>query len=275
MQRYESPLRHIGRVAALVATLSVIGVAACSSDSTGVAGNTQAQLAFMASGSANADAASAAVVPVSSAGHTLDLSAIAITISRAELKLATTDSCDDDDINDDRSDDHGNRNGDDNRNRGNCSELKVGTTVVNLPLTGNVVTIPADVIPAGTFRELELRVTQVELKGTFDSTAFVVMVPVNARAEVEFDTPLVVAAGTPTSITVNVPVNNIFVNADGSLIDPAKILSTPSLLSTVRARILAAFHAFEDRNHDGRDDHRGPGNSGNGKGGNGGGPGPG
>ncbi|HEY4130959.1 MAG TPA: hypothetical protein VGM50_10100 [Gemmatimonadaceae bacterium] len=260
---------------AFVATVGVVAAAACSSDSTGVAGNTQAQLAFMASGSANGDLASAAIVPITNGAHTLNFTAISLTINRAELKRATTDSCandnDNDDEDDDRGDDHGNHNGNDDGNRGNCSELKVGPAVVDIPLTGNVVTVPADVIPAGTFRELELRVSQVELKGTFDSTAFDVKIPVNARAEIEFDTPLVVTAGTPTSITVNVPVGNILVNADGSLIDPSKILSTPSLLATVKTRILASFHAFEDRDHDGRDDHRGPGN-GNGKGG---GPGPG
>jgi hypothetical protein len=269
MQQYHSSRRRAGRAAAFVATVSLVAAAACSSsESTGVAGNAQTQLAFVASGSANADVAAAAIVPISNGTHTLDFTAISLTIDRAELKRATTDSCTTDDEDDD-GDDHGNHNGNADRNRGNCSELKVGPTVVDLPLTGNVVTVPADVIPAGTFRELELRVSQVELKGTFDTAPFDVKIPVNARAEIEFDTPLVVADGTPTSITVNVPVNNILVNADGSFVDPNKILSNPSLLALVKTRILASFHAFEDRDHDGRDDHRGPGN------GKGGGPGPG
>jgi len=73
--------------------------------------------------------------------------------------------------------------------------------------------------------------------------------------EIEFDTPLVVADGAPTSITINVPVGNWLINTDGSLIDPNAVSSNTTLLDLVRSRIRASFNAFEDEDHDGHDDH--------------------
>jgi hypothetical protein len=190
---------------------------------------------------------------VTSGGHTLDLTGVTLTISRAELKQAKTDVCPGDDDEDD--DDHpvgiaGTE---------HCGELKIGPTTVALPLNGNLATLPANAIPAGTFREFELRVSQVELKGTFDGVAFDVVLPVRVKSEIEFDTPLVVTSDTPTTITVNVPVNAWLTNADGSLIDPSKILASPTLTAQVKSRVAASFRAFEDRDHDGRDDHGGKG----------------
>ena len=64
-------------------------------------------------------------------------------------------------------------------------------------MNGNAATIPTNAIHPGSYRELELRVNKVELTGTFDGTAFDVTVPVAARAEFEFDPPLVVADSRP------------------------------------------------------------------------------
>jgi hypothetical protein len=255
--------QSITRFSAIAALGTTITLGACS-DSAGLGRNASAQLAFSTSG-VTASRAAAASVPVTAGGHTLDLAGVSLTISRAELKRAQTDAChgDDDDTlmasgtagamattSNGNGNDHGN---DDN----SCAEVKVGATTIDLPLTGGVVTIPANTIPAGTFRELELRVSQVELKGTFDGQAFDVTLPVNLRDEIEFSTPLVVAEGTATSITVNVPVNTWLTNSDGSLVDPSKLLGNPALSAAVRNRIAASFRAFEDRNHDGHDDHDG------------------
>jgi hypothetical protein len=82
---------------------------------------------------------------------------------------------------------------------------------------------------------------------------------VRVRQEVDLDTPLVVTDGTPVSVTVNVSVNDWFTNADGSLIDPSTVLANPSVLARVKARIRASFRAFEDDDHDGKEDHGGHG----------------
>jgi hypothetical protein len=227
----------------------LIGAASCS-DSTGLGAGSASQIAFSTLASATADAA-LNTVPVTNGGHTLDLAAATLTVTRAELKRAKTDVCPSDEDEDD--DDHPPQ----TASTENCGELKIGPTTVDLPLTGTLTTLPANTIPAGTFREFELRISQVELKGTFDGKAFDVVLPVRVKTEIEFATPFVVTAGAPTLITVNVPVNTWLVNANGSLVDPSTILTSPSAMALIKSRIAASLRAFEDRDHDGHDDHGG------------------
>jgi len=229
--------------------LALLAAGAACSDTT-VGAGAASQLAFTAA-TTTPVASSASLVPITIGGHTLDLTQVTLTIGRAELKRLHDDACEGEDEADD---DHGGTGATED-----CPEVKVGPTAVDLPLAGGMVTLPANTIPAGTFRELELRVSDVRLRGTFDTKAFDVTLPVDARGEIEFATPLVVTDGTPTSITVNVPVNGWLINTDGSLIDPNNILASPTLMTLVRARIAASFRAFEDRDHDGRDDHGGHG----------------
>lgn len=221
------------------------GIAACS-DAT-VGGGAASQLSFMAS-TTTASASAATLVPITNAGHTLDLTQVTLTLSRVELKRTQGDAC-----KDDVDGEHEGETG----TVEDCAEVKVGPTSVDLPLAGGLVTLPANTIPAGTFRELELRVSDVRLRGTFDAAPFDVTLPVGVRGEIEFSTPLVVTDGAATSITVNVPVSGWLVNSDGSLIPPNQILASSTLMAVVRSRIAASFRAFEDSDHDGKDDHGG------------------
>ena len=238
------------RSATIIGAMACAAVlAACSSD---LAPRGASQIAFTSNSSLGANATT---VPVSSGGHTLDLTQATLSISRIELKRAVTNTCSGDDaLHDDGGSDSAHTGVED------CAELKLGPTTVDLPLAGGMVTLPANALPAGTFRELELRLSQVELKGTFDGQAFDVTLPVDVHDEIEFSTPLAVVDGAPTSITINVPVDGWLTNADGSLIDPRTISSNPTLLDQVRGRIRASLHAFEDEDHDGHDDHGEHGN---------------
>lgn len=240
-------VRSIAVVGGLAASLAV---AACSGSSD-VAPGSASHIAFMSNASLGA---SAAMVPVSSGGHTLDLTQATLSISRIELKRALTTACSGDEASHDAG-------GVDTAHTEveDCAELEVGPTTVDLPLTGGMVTLPANALPAGTFRELELRLARVELKGTFDGQAFDDTLPVDVHGEIEFSTPLDVVDGTPTSITINVPAIDWLTNPDGSLVDPRSIATSPTLLDQIRGRIRASLHAFEDENHDGHDDHGEPG----------------
>ena len=235
------------RAMAIGASTSLAFAFVACSDSTAPGSDSVAQIAFTTSPTASANA-----IPVSSGGHTLDLTGVSLTISRAELKAAKSNSCPgDDDEDDDANDDHPTV----VASTAQCGELKIGATTIALPLGSGMATIPANAIPAGTFREFEIRVSQVELTGTFDGKPFDVTIPVRAKTEIDFSTPLVVTADQPTLITVNVPVNNWLVNTDGSLVDPSKLATNSSLLAQIKTRIMHSFHAFEDRDHDGHDDH--------------------
>ena len=254
---YSSPnpvTRSAGR-AAVAGSLAVFALAAGCSDSTST-NRAPAQIAFT---SGVTSSANALLVPLTSGGHTLNITQATLTITRVELKPTKTDACAGDDAAGDdnlaaassSSDEHA---ADDNDA---CEELKAGPLSVDLPLDGGITMLPANAIPAGTFREIELRVSTARIVGTFDGTPFDVTLPVNTRGEIEFATPLVVADGTPTSVTINVPVGGWLTNTDGSLVDPSKISANATLIAQVRSRIIASFHAFEDEDHDGHDDHGG------------------
>jgi len=254
------------QLAAAIAAISFL--AACSSDSTGVGRQTGSSLAFTA-GSSRASSALASTVPITNDGDTLDVSAITVVIDRASLKSTQTDSCNVDDDEDD-DDDHGDhqlgvasndfgpgRDRDDDRHHhGFCGEVRVGPTIVDLPVDGSVVTIPGNTVPPGTFNEIDLRIGLVRLQGMFNSKAFDVTVPVGAKAEIKLDPPVTVAADSSVAITVNLPVDKWLVNADSSLINPNELRTNLMLLARVRMNIASSIHAFEDRDHDGKPDHR-------------------
>jgi uncharacterized protein DUF4382 len=256
--QYETA-RSLSR-AAVIGSLTTLALTAGCSDATST-GRASAQIAFT---SGATPAANALLVPITNGGHTLNITQATLTITRVELKPTKTDACAGDDGADDNLVATSSASHDDNATGSDegCEELKAGPLSVDLPLNGGITTLAANSIPSGTFREIELRVSTARLVGTFDGAPFDVTVPVNTRGEIEFTTPLVVTDGTPTSVTINVPVDGWLTNADGSLIDPSKLASNATLLGQVRSRIIASFRAFEDEDHDGHDDHdgnRGPG----------------
>jgi hypothetical protein len=249
------PTRWRSRVTTAV-VLSGLALAAACSDSTS-AGRTSAQIAFT---SGVRSSANAQIVPITNNGHTLNITQATLTILKVELKPTKTDACAGDDDSDDNivvtagasQDDR--EHGEDIDGEG-CHELKAGPLSVDLPLDGGITTLAANAIPPGTFREIELRVSTARLVGTFDGKPFDVTLLVNSRGEIEFATPLVVADGVPTSVTINVPVGGWLTNADGSLVDPSNVASNQTLAAQIRSRIIASFRAFEDKDHDGHEDH--------------------
>jgi archaellin len=225
----------------------VFAVASCS-DAVGVNGAAGTEVSFGAATSVGATAAVAASIPVTAGGHTLDLQHVTLVVTKLELERSHGVAC----VSENESDD-GDHNG--SLRDDECEEIKIGPTTVELQTSGALTTITGPALPAGTFREIEVRISQVRLRGTFDGQAFDVTVDVHVRPELSLDPPLVVTDGTPTSITVQVPLANWFVNFDGSLINPAQLASNTTLQATIRSRIAGSFHAFEDRDHDGHDDH--------------------
>jgi hypothetical protein len=253
-------MQHTRTTYGIASLAALAALATACSDSTS-ANRSATQLAFTTGPAlgAHADAA-----PITIGGHTLDLSAVTITVSRAELKPAASAVCagDDNEGADDNRSPSGSASADGGHSGGagdDCGEMKIGPTTIDLPLDGSVVAVPADAIPAGTFQVLELRLAFIRLQGTFDGKAFDVTLSTPVRGDIQFTTPVVVTAGTATSITVTVPVATWFTNADGSLLDPSTLNSTPSLMSQFVGRIATSFHAFEDEDHDGHDDHGGHG----------------
>jgi hypothetical protein len=242
----------------VVATLSV-SLSACS-DST-AAGAAPLSVSFSAAtpGSSSQSLgalASAGDIVMTIGGHTLDLQQVQLAVDRVKLDGIRGANCRDDD--DEFDDDEDFDNEDDEDDADACEEVRIGPTTVDLPLAGGVVTLDQTAVPEGTIRKVEIRISQVRMRGLFDGQAFDALIPVRLEREIRFSPPLVVTAGSPAEITVNLAVATWLINNNGALIDPRTVATNSTLLSIVRSRILSSFRAFEDHNRDGRDDHGGP-----------------
>jgi hypothetical protein len=242
--------RHLS---AAIAVASLATFVACSDSSTAARGGSS-QLSFTTASPSALGGASLDRAPMIHGTDTLSLSQVTIVIEHARLKRQPTNTCVGDDDGEDAA------SGDTTSSSGHmedCASVKVGPALVDLPLDSGLVSLPMDLLPAGTFQEFEFHITLIRLVGKFDGKAFDVTLPINGKMVIPFSTPLVVTATTPTSITIDVPVKQWLTNSDGSLVNPSLILSNPTLFAAVKARIAATFHVFRDDDHDGRDDHDG------------------
>jgi hypothetical protein len=256
-----STIRFISpRHAALV--LAAFGAAACSDASTSsarrpitVSVTTQAQSA------ATADRASADIT-VALGSSSLVITKAQLVARRIELApvsatacAGTTESGDDDAEVED-----------------GCAEVEVGPSLLDLPLDASTKTNVTAAVPAGTYRALELRIgpissgnrrskeflaahpdfkdASIRVEGTFNGKSFVFMSPVDARIETSFSTPLTVDASS-SNVTVAIDITNWFSDGNGGTLDPGNRANA----SRISANIASSFHAFEDDDHDGHDDH--------------------
>ena len=239
-----SSITHTLR-AGTIAALALTALTACSSSDSLTNGRSTMSLSFAPQGaSATADRApvgvSASASPITSGGHTLDLTSAAINISKVELHTA------------DRGDMDNNE----------CDEGKGCGTVANTPLvvtltpTGAVVTVATAIVPAGTYREIGVKVASVRLVGTYDTKAFDVVVPVNVEREMEFKPPVTIGGATDVSrnITIAVPLTTWLTNGDGTLVDPSTLATDASARAAVASRIRATLRAFRDDNRNNKDD---------------------
>jgi hypothetical protein len=74
---------------------------------------------------------------------------------------------------------------------------------------------------------------------------------VDASIETPFSVPVTVDASNP-NVTVAIDIVNWFSDGSGGTLDP----SNRANASRIAANIKGSFHAFEDDDHDGREDHR-------------------
>jgi len=153
-----------------------------------------------------------------------------------------------------------------------CAEVETGPALLDLPLDASTKTNITASVPPGTYRALEMRVdpvssgnrrsleflaahpdfknASVRVEGTYNGKAFVFMSPVDARIETLFPAPITVDASNP-NVTVAIDLSNWFSDGAGGTLDP----SNSANASRIAANIAGSFHAFEDDDHDGHDDH--------------------
>jgi hypothetical protein len=115
---------------------------------------------------------------------------------------------------------------------------------------------PADLRFLGAHPEMDHRSIRVE--GTFNGQAFVYGSSLEAEQEIRLDPPLVVSAGgAATNLTLRVSLPDWFRGPGGGLVDPATANAGGPNENLVRDNIRASLGAFEDRDHDGHEDHSG------------------
>lgn len=163
--------------------------------------------------------------------------------------------------------------GDDNASvNDGCEEVESGPVLLDLPLDASTKTNITASVPPGTYRGLEMRIgpvssgnrrsveflaahpdfrnASVRVEGTYNGKAFVFMSPVDAHIETLFSAPITVDASSP-NVTVAIDLSNWFSDGAGGTLDP----SNSANASRISANIASSFHAFEDDDHDGHDDH--------------------
>lgn len=277
--KYTTPLAGIAALGFLTA---------CSGDLTG--GNTHlVKLSFttnaaVAAASANRVAADFVVGPA----NELVLQKVQLVLRKIELDRAGTTDCVGE-IEDEGDDD--NRNGGDNSGPGSsnsgrgsdnsgrddddCEEVFRDPILIDVPVDDAlhpIITVP---LPEGTFSELEAKLgparvsdatfnaanpdlvgKSVRVVGTFNGIPFVFTSRVRANLELDFDPPLVIDATTKNA-TVSLDVRKFFLKSSGAVIDPSTATLGSSNLAQIENNIRRAFHAFEDDDERGEDNHRG------------------
>jgi hypothetical protein len=234
--------RLSGTSGALIA-LTTAALVACSDGAGPKTQMVSISMATKSAAPAASIAASVTAVPITGGGHTLDLTAMQLTIGDLRLEHAGNEA----------EDDHG--------GIGEHDEaFGAGSQTIALPVSGGVVTLAAKALPAGTFSEVEADLQFLHLVGTYDATPFDVSVELSHDMKLVLDPPLTTTGGADQNITVTIDLSSCFANA-GTPVDPRTLLpgGNPAR-STFRECIASHLRAFEDRDRDGietGDDHGG------------------
>lgn len=232
----------------MAASLSVI--AACDS-ATGVKGAGNVTLSF-ATASASRSAGQADFVAADSVvvgGHVVNLTAVDLTFSRIMLKKVEVE--DTSRIDDDRDD---NIRREDEKDEHDGDAVRFDSATVALPLGGGVITPISKPIPVGDYRSIELGLSSVRVRGTYDGQAFDVRIPVHTLFRQRFTAPLHIAAETDkANVTIKIETSGWF-KSGSTLIDPRQISSSEQFRSFVAKNIRNSFKSFRDHDRNGHDD---------------------
>ena len=156
-----------------------------------------------------------------------------------------------------------------------CEELELGPVLVDLPLgtPGAARTFTVELAP-GSYDKVEfelhrassgddaaflqahpeLQDASVLVNGTYNGEAFSYVGRFDTEMEFNLVPPLTVAEAGATDLTLFVSLDSWFRNQTGSLVHPATANEGGPNQSLVEENIKISLDAFEDEDHDGRDD---------------------
>ena len=247
-------LRYLMPAAALAAAACADGVGA---------GRTPLTLSFSTQTTAGATAnltPSANLISVSTGANTIVVTKAQMVLDEIELKASTT-SCDAAASTADR----------------DCSELRLDPVLVDLPIDAMTQLDLGALVPDGTYQALEFKMDAVEsgehpaaaaflaahpgfqnvavrIEGTFNGEPFVFTSHEDAELELLFSPPVTVGAGS-ANVTIKLDVAAWFKDSLGNVVDPRDSNNASIIMNNIKR----SFHAFEDHDRDGEDDHAGQG----------------
>lgn len=159
-----------------------------------------------------------------------------------------------------------------------CEELEFGPVLVDLPLgsPGAARNFSVQIAP-GSYDKVEFKLhrpsssddasfvqahpdlenVSVRVTGTYNGSDFTYTGDFEAEEEFELNPPLTATETAATDLTVFVDLDRWFRDAGSTLIDPATANPGQSNAGLVEQNIKSSLEAFEDNDHDGRDDHGG------------------
>ena len=240
-------------------------LAACSSDLTGT-NKKSVQLSFTTN---NASAVAATGMRISpditvGANNELVLSKVQVVVDKIELNEGDNTSCVTE------IEDSGNDHADVGQE---CEDVSRDPVLVDIPVDAAAHTVLSVPLTPGTYRKLEAKLEpardnatafntanpnlvgkSVRVEGKYKGTPFVFTSAVRSGLEMEFNPPLVIDA-TTTNATVSIDVAKWFLDSNGNAIDPGTATAGSDALSRIEDNIRRSFHAFEDDDHSGEDDH--------------------
>jgi hypothetical protein len=157
-----------------------------------------------------------------------------------------------------------------------CEEVRLGPVLLDVP----VATLGAQQslsvsLDAGTYDEVKFQIhkpegtadqaflqanpgfdgVSIRVEGTFNGQAFTYLSGLTGELELPLAPPITLAQNGTTDLTLMVDVSQWFANGSGGLLDPASGNAGQANESVVQQNIQRSFHAFEDANEDGKDDH--------------------
>ena len=243
--RAGSPTRALLRASLVAAGATAAFMLAGCSDATGTGNTARASVSFRAASNAGVRSVgsgdfAASVIPVTSGGHTIDVTSAELVVSKVTLKRVS-----------DSTFSEGDSDSESDSDARDAAPIRLGATTVALPLDSGVITPFAGQVPVGTYDRLRLDTDFLRVKGTYDGQAFDVTLPVNLHLQLRLNPPLNVSNTTDsTNVTVKIAVPQWFIQ-NGTVVDPRQLQSNPQLLNSLRSSIRASFHAMRDRDKDG------------------------
>jgi hypothetical protein len=264
----------------LTAALAVaLALGACTGDTAGPM--TSARVAFHVSTAPGGSASGLALASdtmVGGGGETLVLDSVQMVLRDVRFKRVEDGACDDDhdDIvlaasHDDDGDDDGHHDG--------CEYYNAGPFLLDLPLGGGVERAFSVAVDTGTYDELRIKIhkpeddgdprdaaflaahpefarVSIRAFGSYDGTPYVYTTDLDAEQRMNLVPPIVVAGAlTQVDVTIRVDVSGWFADGSGGFVDPGTANEGGSNEDLVEDNIEHSFHAFQDDDHDGHDDH--------------------